>query len=361
MTSGSSGSRSRRGSTATSGIPTSSGGASSAALAPTAGSETSPRDWRWQDALSPQERRELLQVDTLPALRSLAANWGLIYASFALVAYLPNPFTVVFAIFILGARQLGLAILMHEAAHRTLLPNRAWNDFAGNWLAAYPIWADLTPYRPYHLLHHAKTGTRQDPDLGLTRPFPITRGSFLRKVWRDLSGQTGIKQARAVLLRDLGWSRRRNQRSAASAGSDASQVGWRRLLPVALTNAVIFVSLALLGHPELYALWVVAWLTTYRLCTRIRSIAEHALTPDLMDPLGNTRTTLASWWERLFIAPNFVNYHLEHHLLMTVPHDKLPRLHRLLHERGALDGACIARNYWQVLREATSKPPRPSP
>jgi fatty acid desaturase len=27
-----------------------------------------------------------------------------------------------------------------------------------------------------------------------------------------------------------------------------------------------------------------------------------------------------------------VNYHLEHHLLMTVPHYQLPRLHRLLEE-----------------------------
>ena len=53
---------------------------------------------------------------------------------------------------------------------------------------------------------------------------------------------------------------------------------------------------------------------------------------DRDDPLRNTRTTHASWLERLFIAPNRVNYHLEHHLLMTVPYFRLPRLHRLLRE-----------------------------
>ena len=55
------------------------------------------------------------------------------------------------------------------------------------------------------------------------------------------------------------------------------------------------------------------------------SIAEHGMVPDVSDPLRNTRTTLASWWERIVIAPNRVNFHLEHHLMMTVPHHNLPR------------------------------------
>ena len=50
-----------------------------------------------------------------------------------------------------------------------------------------------------------------------------------------------------------------------------------------------------------------------------------------------------------------MNYHLEHHLLMTVPHYHLPRLHALLRERGVLDGACVERGYWRVLRRAASK------
>ena len=90
--------------------------------------------------------------------------------------------------------------------------------------------------------------------------------------------------------------------------------------------------------------------------TRLRSIAEHALTPDRLDALNNTRTVRANWWERLLLAPNRVNYHLEHHLLMTVPHYNLPRMHDLLRERGVLDRACIADGYWGVLTGAVSKP-----
>ena len=99
----------------------------------------------------------------------------------ALVALAParNPLTIVLALFVIGARQLGFAILMHEAAHRSLFGNRRLNDWAGNWLAAYPVWAEVEPYRRYHLVHHAHTGTaRRIPTSGLITPFPITRASF---------------------------------------------------------------------------------------------------------------------------------------------------------------------------------------
>jgi fatty acid desaturase len=248
-----------------------------------------------------------------------------------------------------------MAVVMHEAAHRTLFKNRKLNDWAGNWLAAYPIWADLVPYRAYHLAHHAKTGTAEDPDLGLAAPFPITKSSFKRKVWRDLSGQTGWKQAKAVFLRDVGWTKKPNQRNFGFNRGEQPDVGWHKLIPVAITNLVLLGILTLSGYPVLYLLWLASWLTTYRLVSRIRSIAEHGMVPDNLDPLRNTRTTLAGWWERLLLAPNRVNFHLEHHLLMTVPHHNLPRLHHMLRARGVIDGSPIASGYWDVLKLATSR------
>jgi fatty acid desaturase len=197
------------------------------------------------------------------------------------------------------------------------------------------------------LQHHAKTGSAEDPDLVLITPFPISRDSLRRKIWRDLSGQTGWKRAKATFRRDLGRSQGKVKRNF-DAGLDS-------LHGVVITNAVLFVLLALSGHPALYLLWVAAWLTTYSLIMRIRSIAEHAMTPDQADELRNTRTTIARWWERLFIAPNRVNFHLEHHLLMTVPHYNLPRMHRILRSRGVIDRACIAHGYLEVLQLAASK------
>jgi fatty acid desaturase len=304
--------------------------------------------------LTLEERRSLLAIDPLQSWWMVASNWLLVFAAMALVAWAPNPLTIVVALFLIGARQLGMAIVMHEAAHRTLFRNRRLNDWVGNWLAAYPVWADVGPYRAYHLVHHTRTGTDQDPDLGLAAPFPITRASFRRKVWRDLSGQTGWKQARAVFRRDVGWARGRNQRSLGMNEGQQPDVGWHKLIPVATCNAALLGLLAIAGHPALYLLWVAAWLTTYRLVSRLRSIAEHGMVPDQRDPLRNTRTTLARRWERLLVAPNRVNFHLEHHLLMTVPHHNLPRLHRLLRARGAIDEACITPGYLAVVRLATA-------
>ena len=143
----------------------------------------------WQEALSPAERRELLVVRDWRAWLSIGLDWALVGASFALVARAPNPFTVLLAIAVIGGRQLGFAILMHEAAHRILLRDRRWNDWVGNWLCAYPVYLDVHPYRNYHLKHHAKTWTADDPDLPLATPFPVTRASLRRKIWRDLSGR----------------------------------------------------------------------------------------------------------------------------------------------------------------------------
>jgi len=277
----------------------------------------------------------------------------------ALVALWPNPLTVVVAIVLIGARQLGFAVLMHEAAHQALFRDRRINDWAGNWLCAYPIWTDLRPYRRYHLKHHAKNWTQDDPDLDLATKYPVTPDSMRRKIWRDLSGQVGWKRARAVLRRDLarGVFRRRREDDEVSFGKTAAAgtTGWENLRGVVVTNAILFGLLWLVGQPALYLLWVVAWFTFNSLVTRIRSIAEHNMVPDPTDELRNTRTTLTSWWERLLIAPNHVNYHLEHHLLMTVPLYNLPKLHRLLRERGVLDGALVSRGYWSVMHEAASR------
>jgi fatty acid desaturase len=301
----------------------------------------------WRQALSRDDIDALLEMRDWKSWRSIAVNWALVAASFVLVARWPNPITVLVAVFVIGARQLGFAVLMHEAAHRTLFRNRRLNDWAGNWLCAYPVWGDLYPYRPYHLQHHAKTWTADDPDLALANPFPITRASLRRKVWRDLSGKTGWKRFRATLKRDLGRSRGRVRRNF-DAGLEA-------LHGVAITNGVLLALLVAAGHPALYLLWIAAWLTSYSLVMRVRSIAEHAMIPDPESDVGNTRTTLARWWERLLIAPNYVNYHLEHHLLMTVPHYNLPRMHRLLRDRGVLGDACVTHGYPGVLALAASR------
>jgi fatty acid desaturase len=108
---------------------------------------------------------------------------------------------------------------------------------------------------------------------------------------------------------------------------------------------------AAVGHALAYLLWPVAWLTTYMLFSRIRNVAEHGALPGTREPdiWRNTRTVLAAWWERLTVAPNYVNYHFEHHLAPAVPAHKLPEFHRWLRAQGAYERATLERGYARVL------------
>jgi fatty acid desaturase len=89
--------------------------------------------------------------------------------------------------------------------------------------------------------------------------------------------------------------------------------------------------------------------------TRVRNIAEHALVPDNDDPFRNARTTLASPLVALFLAPYWVNYHVEHHLLMWVPCYNLPKLQRMLTAKGLRPRMEIQPSYRAVLALAAAK------
>ena len=250
-----------------------------------------------------------------------------------------NPFTVLLAILIIGTRQLGLFVLSHDGAHYTLFRSRRANDWVSQWLLNRSILgASIDGYRRYHLKHHRHTQQAEDPDLGLSRPFPITRSSFRRKVIRDLTGQTGVKQYGDMIR---------------SAFADGWQQGLRRLAPNLAINLVFLAGFALVGKWYLYfLLWWVPALTWNRFVTRLRNIGEHAAVPDNDDRLRNTRTTLANWLERAFIAPYFVNYHLEHHLVVNAPCYRLPQAHRWLLRKGMADRMEVRTGYRDVLRLA---------
>src|SRR5258708_14334975 len=95
--------------------------------------------------------------------------------------------------------------------------------------------------------------------------------------------------------------------------------------------------------------------------TRIRNIAAHAVVPDSDDPLRNTRTTRAGFVERLFIAPYYVNYHLEHHLLFYVPCYNLPRVPEILSRSAHAARMQSQPNYAALLKSATAKPANEDP
>src|SRR5262245_62026837 len=302
-----------------------------------------------RDLISPAELAQLRELREWKGAALIAHAWAVIIGSIALVALFPNPLTYVLAVMLIGSRQLGLAILMHEGAHRCFSRNETRNMALSQWLCAYPIFADTVAYRRYHLAHHAHTQQPNDPDLALSAPFPITKASYRRKFWRDITGRTGYQQRKAQILNALGdpaWP------IARRAGHFAEKLG-----PQVAVNALLLAGLSLAGLWWAYPLlWLVPLLTWMMVITRIRNIAEHAVVPDSDDPLRNTRTTTANLFERIFIAPYFVNYHLEHHLLYYVPCYNLPKLHAILMRGPHAPRMEVQRGYLSVLRLATARP-----
>lgn len=312
-------------------------------------SATSPRRLPARTFLTDAQLAAVRERSTWRGIAMIAHAWTLILGSVALVAWFPNPLTFVLAVLIIGSRQLGLAILMHEGAHGLLARDEKLNHRLSQWFCAYPVLAETRAYRRYHLQHHAHTQTEADPDLILSAPFPITPASYRRKFWRDISGQTGFEQRRAQFRNAMGDASHTRSRRLRSL--------WTALGPALTVQAVLFAACVAAGVWWAYPLlWVLPLLTWFQVVTRIRNIAEHAVITDSDDPLRNTRTTLANPIERLFIAPYFVNYHLEHHLVFYVPAYNLPRVHEFLMASSLAPRIEVDRGYVGVLRKATARP-----
>jgi fatty acid desaturase len=295
------------------------------------------------DYLSKEEQARFTRRSDLQGFRLLATNWLIIFAIFWVVAQWTNPLTLLLGVILLGGRQLGLAVLMHEAGHRSLFKSQALNNSLGQWLCAYPIMGDVNGYAASHRVHHQTAGTDKDPDLPNYRAYPISRASFKRKIIRDITGQTGLK-----LL--VGLARGRGD---IMTGGDSRR---RALYSGLFVNLVLFLVLYVLGMAEFYLLWFVAYVTAYPLVARIRQVAEHGSVVDLyhLDPRLNTRTTRARWFERLIFCPNNVCYHIEHHFLASVPCYHLKALHENLVQKGFYAGheAAVASGYWNVIQRA---------
>ncbi|MFO1014613.1 MAG: fatty acid desaturase family protein [Caulobacteraceae bacterium] len=257
------------------------------------------------------------------------------------------PITIPLAVMIIGCRQLGLGILGHDAAHGALHPNLKIND----WVAKTFTGGGLDAYRAYHLQHHKFAQQVEDPDLVLSAPFPITRKSLRRKMIRDLTGQTYFKARLASAQRAL--KARKPGGSYWPVVTAFWKQNWKLIAGGAFFTAV--------GAPFGYwwawlALWLLPRATWNALVTRLRNIAEHALVPvNEADPMRQARTTMASFLERAFIAPYWVNYHCEHHMFMHVPCYNLPLAHRLLEEKGVTGRMLISPGYWDVISQASGK------
>ena len=298
------------------------------------------------EVISKEQYEEIKEKQDWRNVLSISSNWLQMSAAMALFFFYPNVVTFLVALVIIGSRQFALAVLAHDAAHNLLFANNKVNDWAGQWFCAYPIFQDNRVYRPYHLKHHRHTETDDDPDLVLSSPFPITKRSFIRKVFRDLTGITGVKRYWGSLS-SIFRTKGDNVFNKISKTSN-------KLHGFLISNLIIFILISTTMHWSLFLLlWWLPSFTYYSLIIRIRNISEHAVTPGNND-FDNTRTTKSTVLTRFLMVPHNVNYHLEHHLFTRCPWYNLPNAHSMMIENGYEDKMCLETSYKNVLLKAVS-------
>jgi fatty acid desaturase len=286
----------------------------------------------------PELRHQLRHIDDLRNVGSVLLCWAQPAAIIAAAAWIADPVGYVVAVVLMGTCHARLAILGHEAAHNLLFTNKRVNDAVGRWLLAYPAFVPFEAYRRAHFAHHKEEFGPNEPDMPLYVGYPITKASFRRKLWRDARGSTGWKNLRPLLQ---------------ALRSESSRDVAGRILLVQLTLLLLA---ALAGRPELYlGLWLVPWLTSWRVMNRLRSIAEHGGMERSTDRRRTTHHVRQSWLARSTIVPFNTGWHLAHHVDMGIPWRNLPRFHAELEAAGYVTADLTYPSYWALWRALSSR------
>ena len=281
---------------------------------------------------TPEFRR---QLRTIPNLRN-AATIMLLYAqtiAIAAGAVWLGWWAWIPAFVLMGRAHAQFAALMHESAHRLLFSNRRWNDLAGRWLLGYPGLVSTDAYRRVHMAHHRREFGPEEPDIPLYQGYPISPASLRRKLVRDATGRTGLRLLKAQFAPSR-WRDRRQRRT---------------LSHMLIVQATFLLVAVIAGHPLVYPiLWVLPFLTIWRVINRLRSIAEHGGLAASEDRRVTTHSVRQDPLTRFFMAPYQLGFHLAHHVDAGVPFRSLPAYHRALEASGYISDDYQYRSYWSL-------------
>jgi fatty acid desaturase len=257
--------------------------------------------------------RMLAQPSISQWLLRVTINWLEITALFYGMFYFRHWATDVLGILLLGTRQHALALLAHEAIHKSISRNKYLNDILGNTLSSLPIFQSLGFFKAFHLNHHAYMLTEKDPEVHVRLKSPKKWGVPLTKWGRwkilitDLSG--------------IGYLDTRHALPFIVPTLKPIDV----IAPTVFWTLVITISVKLnAGWIPLY--WTIAFVTSYWAMFRQRALTEHIGT-------DSTHKIIANPLQRFFYLPHNTWYHFEHHINANVPCWNLPKLRALSNEK----------------------------
>jgi len=298
--------------------------------------------------------RSLSQINGWKTTAFLLLHWSIIIGTIAVAAITMHWAAFLVGAFLMASRMQALGVMMHDAAHYLLYKNRVVNDIVSDLFIAFPLGMSTTLYRKTHFRHHRFTNTDEDQDLVAQREegewyqWPKTRWGCAKAIFRSFFGINAYRGW--ILIKH--WAPWNHMRDPINEDFPLRV----RILYLGTSIAIYaFFAWAVMTDAKtafaLLVFYMISGFTILNLINRVRATAEHLGVPGTHE-LNSTRTVLPSAWERFFIAPYGVNYHIEHHLFPSVPGHNLAKLHQeLMQDPEFAEKAHLTRTYVGLIRE----------
>jgi fatty acid desaturase len=266
-----------------------------------------------------------LRRSTLTALGDMALFIGAGVAAAAAHLVLPAVAAWVVslvAVVVMGRCGRALECMVHEASHRNWQRQGRWNDLLANLLAGFPTASQVGEYRRSHMVHHARLGSDDDPDIQRYEKF-------------DLEAMTGLRGGELVkgVVRRLpayNWS------WYTTIGTSAVT-----LLLGTVWYGVVIGGVSLVGGLSfglmVWAHMLVAFGLVLPVIRMLGEAGEHRYLAG--DTAFNATISNLGWAHRWIIHPHGDGHHSLHHLWSSVPHHQIAKMHLTLAE---LDAANFA-------------------
>ena len=262
-----------------------------------------------------------LRRSTLTAVGDMALFVGTGVAAAAAHVLLPAPVAwalSLVAVVVMGRCGRALECMVHEASHRNWQRQGRWNDLLANVIAGFPTASQVGEYRRSHMVHHARLGSVDDPDIQRYEKFDL----------ESMTGLGGGALVTAVVRRLPAYNWSWYTTIGTSAVTLVLSGAW---------YTVVVGSVALAAHLSfalvVWAHMLVAFGLVLPVIRMLGEAGEHRYLAG--DTAFNATISNLGWAHRWVIHPHGDGHHTLHHLWSSVPHHQIGRMHRTLAE---LDG-----------------------
>jgi fatty acid desaturase len=299
-------------------------------------------------ALSLSARREVMILSGARPIRyaaELVLTWASIAAFIAAGVYFDSLIVTILAIFLIGTRQMALALLLHEQVHRLGLRSK-YADWMINVFAVYPLFVTtVEDYAKVHLSHHKYCFTKDDPDFlrksGEEWTFPKSLGKLLTIAARDLTAMNLLRLIRGKTAHATEEFTRRNPSPK-----------WLRIgFFIAAAAGLTWLG----GWTIFLVYWVIPAMTVTPLLVRWIAVCEHEYNIENGTIHETTPLIQLSWWQRLLMPDLNFGYHAYHHMHPGVSFSNLPKVHAIYQREGLVDESAVFKGQGAYLKHLLAK------